>query len=107
MGPHDSGKTTLLQEIAGLLQVEKGEIALVGERMSTPMISALSHQRPVWLAFQDYALFTHYDRVGESGFGCTVTMTQEHKNAVQEMLTLLGLTGLRGVLSSIFLPSSN
>lgn len=51
LGPYDSGKTTLLQAIAGLLPVAKGEIELVGEHMSTPMISVPA-----------------FDRAGESGF---------------------------------------
>ncbi|MBG6243779.1 sugar ABC transporter [Candidatus Symbiopectobacterium sp. 'North America'] len=92
LGPHDSGKTTLLQAIAGLLPVAKGEIALVGERMSTPMISVPAHQRPVGLVFQDYALFPHLTGQENLAFACPVPMTQEHKDAVQEMLTLLGLT---------------
>ncbi|MGL9735672.1 MAG: hypothetical protein ACR5LF_08495 [Symbiopectobacterium sp.] len=55
----------------------KGEIALVGERMSTLMISVPAHQRPVGLVFQDYALFPHltwqehlpaFDWAGASGF---------------------------------------
>lgn len=92
LGPHDCGKTTLLQAIAGLFPVTQGEIAIVGERMSTAMASVPAHLRPVGLVFQDYALFPHLCARENLAFACPVPATQEHKDAVQEMLVLLGLT---------------
>lgn len=92
LGPHDCGKTTLLQAIAGLFPVTQGEIAIVGERMSTAMASVPAHLRPVGLVFQDYALFPHLCARENLAFVCPVPATQEHKDAVQEMLVLLGLT---------------
>lgn len=92
LGPHDSGKTTLLQAIAGLLPVTQGEIAIVGERMSSAMESVPAHLRPVGLVFQDYALFPHLCAWENLAFACPTPATQEHKDAVQDMLVLLGLT---------------
>ncbi len=55
LGPSGCGKTTLLRLIAGLEQVDSGQIYL-GERDITHLAI---HERPINMVFQNYALFPH------------------------------------------------
>ena len=55
LGPSGCGKTTLLRLIAGLEEVDEGEIFLD----DTPITHLPVHKRRVNIVFQNYALFPH------------------------------------------------
>ena len=55
LGPSGCGKTTLLRMIAGLEEVDHGEITLNGENIA----SIPPSQRPFAMVFQNYALYPH------------------------------------------------
>ena len=59
LGPSGCGKTTLLKLIAGLFKVEKGEILLDNELVSSNNIHVKTEKRKIGFLFQDYALFPH------------------------------------------------
>jgi ABC-type Fe3+/spermidine/putrescine transport system ATPase subunit len=91
LGPSGSGKTTLLRIIAGLEAAEGGRVLLRGR----DIVHTPAHKRGIILMFQEYALFPHRT-VGENvGFG--LRMQRRTRTAiearVQEMLTLVGLSG--------------
>ena len=55
LGPSGCGKTTLLNVIAGFLNVDKGDV-LINGKLSNDIDA---NKRPVNTIFQDYALFPH------------------------------------------------
>jgi ABC-type sugar transport system ATPase subunit len=55
LGPSGSGKTTLLRAIAGLEQVDAGEIEIGGRKVN----DVDPGRRNVGMVFQDYALYPH------------------------------------------------
>lgn len=55
LGPTGSGKTVLLESIAGLKLIEKGKIILNGEDVSNKK----PEKRNISICYQDYALFPH------------------------------------------------
>lgn len=65
VGPSGCGKTSLLKSIAGLQEIDRGEVHFDHARIDR----LPSHQRSVGMVFQNYALFPHM-RVAENvGFG--------------------------------------
>ncbi len=65
LGPSGCGKSTLLAVIAGLLELESGEVHWDG----APLTALPPHVRNFGLMFQDYALFPHRDVFGNVAFG--------------------------------------
>lgn len=59
LGPSGCGKTTLLRCIAGLSEVNSGEIHLDGERVAAPGCHLSPDDRRLGMVFQDYALWPH------------------------------------------------
>jgi len=59
LGPSGCGKTTLLKLIAGLSQVQDGEIFLNNELVSSNNFHLKTEKREIGFLFQDYALFPH------------------------------------------------
>lgn len=55
LGRSDSGKTTLLRTIAGFIKPNKGDVILLGKRMTT----VPPEGRPVSMLFQKPVLFPH------------------------------------------------
>ena len=91
VGPSGSGKTTLLRAIAGLHELESGEI-FVDDRDITKLPT---HRRGIGMVFQDNQLFTHMT-VGENiAYSLRVSRASKSIRAqkVNEMLALIGLDG--------------
>ncbi len=65
LGPSGCGKTTLLRSIAGLVETDKGEVAIDGKRINeTP-----PWKRDISVVFQSYALFPHMNVRDNLAFG--------------------------------------
>jgi putrescine transport system ATP-binding protein len=92
LGPSGCGKTTLLRMLAGFEAPDEGRILLAGEDIA----SALPHQRPVNMMFQNYALFPHLSVRDNIAFGLKrAGMARADIAArVAEMLALVKLEGL-------------
>ena len=60
LGPSGIGKTTILRTIAGLEKINKGEIFLKGQLISSKNNHIEPENRNISLAFQDNCLFPHY-----------------------------------------------
>lgn len=89
LGPSGSGKTTLLRAVAGLLEIQSGDITWDGQSI----IRVPSHLRRFGLMFQGYALFPHMDVAGNVGFGLKMA---GHDNIVEEVTKALVWVGLGG-----------
>jgi sulfate transport system ATP-binding protein len=94
LGSSGSGKTTILSMIAGLTPVDQGRILLHGRD-----VTHLSPQeRKVGFVFQHYALFQHMSVAHNVEFGLRVRKVPaaQRRQRVDELLELVGLTGLGG-----------
>jgi spermidine/putrescine transport system ATP-binding protein len=94
LGPSGCGKTTTLRMIGGFEEPTAGAIYL-GERDVTGLPP---YRRDVNTVFQSYALFPHLSIFENVAFGLRRQRTPRNliKGQVEEMLALVGLTGLGG-----------
>jgi ABC-type Fe3+/spermidine/putrescine transport system ATPase subunit len=96
LGASGSGKSTILQLIAGLDAPEAGQVLWNGVDLATTP----AHRRDFSLVFQDYALFPHLDVFGNVAFGPQMRgwSAKEVKARVHEVLDLVNLEGFEGRL---------
>jgi ABC-type Fe3+/spermidine/putrescine transport system ATPase subunit len=94
LGPSGCGKTTTLRLIAGLYNVDQGEI-FFGERCVNDVPS---HQRNATMVFQDYALFPHMTIFENVSYGLRLMKlpAKEIEQRVEKTLRFLGLEELGG-----------
>jgi len=72
LGPSGCGKTTLLNALAGLVEVEDGTIAVGGEVWSSKDKMLPPERRNVGMVFQDFALWPHMTVFDNVAFGLKV-----------------------------------
>jgi ABC-type Fe3+/spermidine/putrescine transport system ATPase subunit len=89
LGPSGSGKTTLLRAVAGLVEVEMGDILWDGDSV----LAIPTHRRGFGLMFQGYALFPHMTVAENVAFGLRMTGHEDVANEVEEALSWVGLDG--------------
>ncbi len=92
LGPSGSGKTTLLRILAGLEMQDAGDVFVDGICMN----DIPAGKRGIGFVFQNYALFRHMTVYENIAFGLKVQKMKKAKirERVEEMLSLIGLTGL-------------
>lgn len=92
LGPTGSGKTVLLESIAGLTAVTSGEVWINGKNVTG---LNLEHRR-IGFAYQDYALYRHLTVRDNISFGLMwKNMKQkEIAKAVDRAIELLGISNL-------------
>jgi multiple sugar transport system ATP-binding protein len=92
VGPSGSGKTTALRMLAGLENVDAGEILIDGQDVT----DVPPRDRDVAMVFQNYALYPHMSVEQNIGFGLKLAHVhkQERARRVNEAAALLGLTEL-------------
>jgi sulfate transport system ATP-binding protein len=101
LGPSGCGKSTLLRMIAGLEQVDSGQVFINGQE-----VTGLSTQeRQVGFVFQHFALFKHRNVRQNLAFGLELRRWPREKirNRVEELLQLvqLGQGSLEVMQSSV------
>jgi ABC-type Fe3+/spermidine/putrescine transport system ATPase subunit len=94
LGPSGSGKSTLLSIIAGLLDLDSGEVAWEGRSLE----GIPPHRRGFGLMFQDLALFPHLDVFANIAYGLRTRPDAFPDEAsirqrVDELLAWVGLAG--------------
>jgi putative spermidine/putrescine transport system ATP-binding protein len=91
LGPSGCGKTTILRMIAGFERPTSGRILIEGKDIT----NLNPNQRKIGMVFQAYALFPNMNVADNIGFGLKVAGTprEEARARVEEMLTLIGLSG--------------
>ena len=90
VGPSGSGKSTALRMLAGLEEIDSGEIRIGGKNM----VGVAPKDRDIAMVFQNYALYPN-KTVGENmGFALKMrgVPTEERKKKVAEAAKLLDLT---------------
>lgn len=91
LGPTASGKTVLLETIAGLRRPQAGRVRL-GERDVTDLAP---EKRGIGLVYQDYALFPHLTVARNIGFGLrTQGRAGGHAEEVRRLAALLHIHSL-------------
>ncbi|MCP3140401.1 ABC transporter ATP-binding protein [Pyxidicoccus xibeiensis] len=92
VGPSGCGKTTLLRLIAGLEQVDSGEVRIGGTRVN----EVAPRDRDVAMVFQSYALYPHMTVRENLAFGLTLRKFPPAEIAarVQEVAGMLELAHL-------------
>ena len=95
LGPSGCGKTTLLRAIAGFEPVAAGTIQLAGVTVSSSSVMVAPERRPLGMVFQENALFPHLTVAGNVAFGLRRLALAERRRVVDEMLEVVGLTGLQ------------
>jgi sulfate transport system ATP-binding protein len=92
LGPSGSGKSTLLRAIAGLEELDAGQVAINGQDATAKP----AQKRGVGFVFQHYAAFKHMTVLGNVGFGLRIRKWRkpEVEERVHELLRLVQLDGL-------------
>lgn len=90
IGPSGCGKSTLLRVIAGLEPLESGEVLIGGRDMT----GVPAESRNIGFVFQDSALFGHLRVADNVAFGLRHLSRRQRAQRVDEMLSLVQLTGL-------------
>jgi sulfate/thiosulfate transport system ATP-binding protein len=94
LGPSGSGKSTLLRAIAGLEDLDSGEVTINGEDATAKP----AQKRGVGFVFQHYAAFKHMTVYDNVAFGLKIRKWDKQKTShrVHELLQLVQLDGLAG-----------
>jgi putative spermidine/putrescine transport system ATP-binding protein len=91
LGPSGCGKSTLLRAIAGLNDVDAGQVFIDGQDVTQVDV----RKRRVGMVFQSYALFPNMTAAQNVGFGLSIEKRPkaEIETRVKEMIDLVGLQG--------------
>ncbi len=92
-GTSGSGKTSLVNMIAGLLAPDRGLIALDGEPLfdSEKQINVPPHKRGIGYVFQEGRLFPHMDVRANLDYGRRMSGKAHDPAAFERVVTLLGI----------------
>ena len=94
LGPTGSGKTVLLESIAGLKSIESGQVRINGRDVTSLNLE----KRNIGFAYQDYTLYRHISVRDNISFGLMWRWKtrREIKEAVDRAVELLGIEDLLG-----------
>lgn len=90
-GPSGCGKSTLLRLIAGLEQLQAGELQIRQQTIASAKGQLLPEQRSIGMVFQDFALFPHLTIVDNVAFGLGHLSRTERRQRALAMLERVGL----------------
>lgn len=91
LGPSGCGKTTTLRLIAGLEQLDTGQISIANHIVANEHKHIPIEKRRIGMVFQDYAIFPHLSVAQNVGFGLR---RQDRAQRVPQMLNFVGLKNL-------------
>ena len=98
LGPSGCGKTTTLRGLAGLEQIDDGEIRISGEVVAGRNKFVPPYQRPIGMVFQSYAIWPHMTVAANVAFPLKNEKNKysgkEIARRVEEALALVQLEGL-------------
>lgn len=91
LGPSGCGKSTLLRSIAGLHEIDSGEIYIKDKRIDT----LTPKERNIGMVFQHYALFPNLNVEDNIAFGLKIKKINSKviSEKVREMISITGLSG--------------
>lgn len=93
LGESGSGKTSLLQLIAGLMKPDQGSIILAGKTLADATSCTQAQERPIGLSFQDAWLFPKMTVAENIQIGIKGATRAEKVAQTAEWLRLIGLEG--------------
>lgn len=95
LGPSGCGKTTLLNAIAGTIDVDGGEIRANGEIWSRRGLTLPPELRRIGMVFQDFALWPHMTVEGNIAFPLRTLRMQRQEIAqrVEDVLRVVHMEG--------------
>ena len=94
-GDSGSGKSSALRFIAGLDEVQSGQVVLDGKQLSNNGVHNIAPElREIGMVFQDYALFPHMNVKKNIAFGIHHLSNSEQQARVEELLLMIGLEGI-------------
>lgn len=99
LGPSGCGKTTILRCIAGLEDINSGDILLNGKSIK----HLAPNKRNVNTVFQNYALFPHLNVYDNVAYGPRIKKTMDEaelKTKVSEVLSLVQMSGYEERMSN-------
>lgn len=100
LGENGSGKSTVLNLLAGLSVPDEGEVILNDRILfsNTTSVSLLPEERNIGYVFQNYALFPHMTVFENIAFGLRVRKktSEEIKEKINQVLRDLGIHNLKG-----------
>lgn len=94
VGHSGCGKTSLLRIIAGIDAPDEGQLVMGGQVLVGPSVFVEPEKRNIGVVFQDYALFPHLTVRENVMFGLRRLHKEHAKARVDELLALVGLTGM-------------
>ncbi len=95
LGASGSGKSTILNLIAGFEEPSSGSISLYGKTVSSRDVFEEPHERNIGFVFQNYALFPHLNVFKNIAFGISKKDINRKNAIVEKMMKLTGLEGLQ------------
>ena len=95
IGPSGCGKTSLLRAIAGLEDLNAGQVELSNRVVSRQGFTEAPEKRRMGMVFQDYALFPHLTVSENIAFGLQNLQKTNQTLRIQEVLELVGLTEVK------------
>jgi len=92
LGPSGCGKTTVLRAVAGLEQLDEGQVLVGGDDIT----AVPPHRRNLGMVFQAYSLFPNMNALENVAFGLEVRRmgTAQRRKRAGEVLELVGLATL-------------
>jgi ABC-type Fe3+/spermidine/putrescine transport system ATPase subunit len=98
LGPSGCGKTTLLNILAGFLEIQQGQVRVGDETWCKPGFSLAPERRNVGMVFQDFALWPHMNIFENIAFG--LKLRKMNKNAISDrvkaVLEMVQMDGYQG-----------
>ena len=94
LGPSGIGKTTILRTIAGLQNIESGQILLKNKIISSIDHNIEPEKRNIALSFQDNSLFPNYTVLDNINFGSKRNTNSKYKYTAEDLIKILKLNGL-------------
>lgn len=91
VGPSGCGKTTLLNTLAGFIELCDGEIKIIPDLVVNSSNLVAAEDRNIGMIFQDYALFPHLNVAQNIAFGLSELPKAQQKERTQMLLSLLAL----------------
>ena len=96
LGPSGCGKSTMLNIIAGILNINDGQVILNGKEVTTSKKITPIEKRDLNMVFQDFALWPHMTAKDNILYGLKLKKTDEEtmNEKLAKMVDLLHLNGL-------------
>lgn len=94
VGPSGGGKTTLLRCLAGLENIDSGELLIDGTAFDP--VAMDNADQVVGIVFQDFQLFPHLSVLDNITLAPVLSLKQSKQESIDEALQLLDKFGLSG-----------